>query len=322
MPIPHQHQTKQKRKIIAIVGPTSSGKTALGIKLAKNIPGSKKLRGEIISADSRQVYRGLDIGTGKVTKSEMAGVPHHLLSIISPKRSFSAGEFAKQGKKEIGRIIKRGNIPIVVGGTGFYADALLGQVMLPEVPPNPALRQKLSKKSAAELFAMLKKMDPRRAGTIDAQNPVRLIRAIEIAHALGQVPLFNTTQPSAIHSKVLKNIGMNNVLWIGIEVPQKKLEQKICARLLARMRQGMIAEARRLHRDGLSYKRMEELGLEYRYLAWHLQGKITKEELIEQLSAAIRNYAKRQLRYLRRNKSIIWIKNEKEAMAHINKFMK
>ena len=170
------------------------------------------------------------------------------------------------------------------------------------------------------LFVMLKKLDPARAQTIDTQNPVRLIRAIEIATKLGKVPPL-LSKSSMIHSKVLKNFGMNHVLWLGLEVPQKKLYIKIRARLLARMRQGMVAEARRLHADGLSYKRMEELGLEYRYIAYHLQGKISREELIEQLYVAIRNYAKRQLRSLRRNKNIIWIKNEREALARVKTFL-
>ena len=297
------------QKIIAIVGPTSSGKTALGIKLAKNIPGSKKLRGEIISADSRQIYRGLDIGTGKVTKREMAGVPHHLLSMVSPKKSFSAGAFAKRAQIEIGKIAARGHVPLVVGGTGFYADALLGNP-LPAVPPHPKLRNALSKKSAAQLFALLKKMDPRRADTIDSHNPPRLIRAIEICKALGTVPpIKNSTHGFA-------------VLWLGIEVPQRMLVRKIHDRLLARMRRGMLAEAKQLHAQGLSYKRMEALGLEYRYQAQYLQNKISKGEMLEQLERAIGNYAKQQMRYLRRNKEIIWVKSEREALAAVTNFLK
>jgi len=295
-------------KIIAIVGPTSSGKTALGIKLAK------KFGGEIISADSRQVYKGLNIGTGKVTKREMAGIPHHLIDILSPKRRFSAGEFAKQGEKIIADIVKRGKIPLVVGGTGFYADALLGNVLLPQVPPNPKLRIAFAKKSAAQLFAMLKKLDPARAKTIDRHNPVRLIRAIEIAKSLGKVP------PLQKQISFLQKANLE-VLWLGMEVSQKELKKKIHVRLLARMKQGMIVEAKRLQAQGLSYKRMEELGLEYRFLSYHLQGKLSKEEMIEKLERSIRNYAKRQMRYLRRNKQINWIKSEREALLRTRKFL-
>jgi tRNA dimethylallyltransferase len=304
-----------KPKVIAVVGPTSSGKTALGIRLAK------KFGGEVISADSRQVYRGLNIGTGKVSRREMADVPHHMLDVASPKKQFSAGEFVKQAEKIIVDIVRRGRVPIVVGGTGFYADALLGNVVLPDVPPNAKLRKQLCRKTAPQLFAILKKIDPARAKTIDPYNPVRLIRAIEIAKALGNVPPI--TAPSLQYPNKLENVGISyGVLWLGIEVPQKKLGRKINERLIARIKQGMIAETKRLHAHGLSYKRMDELGLEYRYLARHLQGKLTKDEMIEQLDRAIRNYAKRQLRYLRRNKHIVWIKTERDALANVRQFLK
>ncbi|MGH7141494.1 MAG: tRNA (adenosine(37)-N6)-dimethylallyltransferase MiaA [Minisyncoccia bacterium] len=313
-------------KVIAIVGPTSSGKSALGVALAKAIgclPEGR--RGEIISADSRQVYRGLDIGTGKVSKREMQGVPHHMLSIVSPKKRFSAGEFAKRAEKKIFMIYHKNNIPIVVGGTGFYVDALLGP-QLPDVSPNPALRKALAKKSAPELFAMLKKLDPARAATIDPHNPPRLARAIEIARALGHVPPL-PTKSSSDYSSILPagQSGRQNTkiqtLWLGIAVPQKILERKIHDRLLVRLKRGMIAEAKKLHVGGLSYKRMEELGLEYRFLACYLQGKISKQEMIGQLDRAIRNYAKRQMRYLGRNKNIIWIKNEREAITKVKNFL-
>lgn len=169
-------------KILVILGPTSTGKTALSIRLAK------RLNGEVISADSRQVYKGLDIGSGKVTKREMKGVPHHLLDIANPKNVFSADDFVKAGRAAVADIISRGKLPLVVGGTGFYIDALLGTIPLPDVAPNPKLRKTLSGKELAWLQARLKRLDPARAKTIDMKNPVRLIRAIEIATALGKVP--------------------------------------------------------------------------------------------------------------------------------------
>jgi len=280
-------------KVLVIVGPTSSGKSALAVELAK------KFNGEVISADSRQVYRGLDIGTGKITTHEMHGVRHHILDIVPPTRLFTAHDFIVHGQKAIGNIAARGKLPIVAGGTGFYIDALLGRVTLPDVPANPKLRAKLEQKTAKQLFALLKKRDARRARSIDSHNKRRLIRALEIAHALGRVPNIS---------------GLRNhyfdTLWIGIAPPMKVLEKKIAIRLSARMRQGMVAEAKRLHRKGLSFKRMLQLGLEYRALTHLLHDKITREQMVEGLSRDIRRYAKSQITYWKRNKEIRWFDPE------------
>ncbi len=280
----------KKQKVLVIVGPTSSGKSALAVELAR------RFDGEIISSDSRQVYRGLDIGTGKITVREMRGVPHHLLDEVKPHRVFTADDFVKRGRAVIQDIAARGKLPIVAGGTGFYADALLGRIALPDVPPDAKLRARLEKKTPVQLFTLLKKKDPRRAKTIEPHNKRRLIRALEIAAALGRVP-----QNNDLRSRY-------NVLWIGIAPPLKILEKKILLRLHARMKQGMVAEARQLHAGGLSYKRMEELGLEYRSLARLLRGTVTREQMIEELSRAIRKYAIRQIRYWKRNKDIVWVK--------------
>ena len=162
-------------KIVVIVGPTASGKSDLGVMLAK------KIQGEIISADSRQVYKGLNIGSGKITKKEMRGVSHYGLDIANPKKIFTAEDFKKHATQSLNKIICRGKIPIIVGGTGFYIDVLLGLRNTANVPPNPQLRKRIENKSANELFMMLKKLDPERAKTIDQHNPRRLVRAIEIA---------------------------------------------------------------------------------------------------------------------------------------------
>lgn len=277
-----------KPKIVVVLGPTASGKSAYAVKIAK------KIGGEVISADSRQVYKGLDIGTGKITQKEMRGIPHHLLDVVSPKKVFTASQYRAQGRQILEEILSRGNVPIICGGTGFYIDVLLGRIEMPDVPPNPKLRTKLGKKSAQELYRMLKKMDARRAEDIDAQNPVRLVRAIEIASALGHVP-----RPKP---KLLPY----HIEWIGLRPAEKTLHKKIHVRLLARMKQGMVLEAKRLHQSGLSYKRMYALGLEYRYLALLLQKKITKKEFLEQLEGAIWQYSKSQLKYWKRNSEIRW----------------
>ena len=279
----------KKQKILIIVGPTSSGKSALAVELAR------KLGGEVISADSRQVYRGLDIGAGKISKREMKGVRHYLLDEVSPHRIFTAHDFVEKGRAAISDIAALGKLPIIAGGTGFYIDALVGKIALPNVPPNKKLRAQLEKKTAKQLFTMLKKRDPRRAKSIDPHNKRRLVRALEITAALGRVPkIMDVAHPYF------------DTLWIGIATPPEVLERKIRARLLARLRGGMVSEARRLHRHGLSHKRMKQLGLEYRALARYLQGKITRTETIEELNHDIRRYAKRQLAYWKRNRSIQW----------------
>ena len=304
-----------KPKVIALVGPTSSGKTALGVWLAKRI--QKEFCGaEIISADSRQVYKGINIGTGKVSKKEMQGVPHHLLDIASPKKQFSADDFKKLGERAITLITNSGKIPLVVGGTGYYIDTLLGRMILPEVPPNLKLRAVLEKKSTKELYALLVKKDPERAATIEPEHKRRLVRALEIAEALGKSPS-KANAMSGLSSSELPY----EVLWLGLNPGEKVLNKKIIKRLHERLKAGMITEAKKLHTKGLSYKRMKELGLEYRSLARFLQHKITKEEMIEELERAIPHYAKRQLRWFTRNPGIVWVSSKAEALQLAKKFL-
>jgi len=288
----------KKQKIIAVVGPTSSGKSALAIKIAKAVDG------EVISVDSRQVYRGLTTGTGKVTKSEMANVPHHLLDVASPSKVFTVSDFVRLGKKAITDIESRGKVPILCGGTGLYLDSLLGKISIPEVPPNQELRKKLESKSLPELFALVLKLDPERAETIDKHNPMRLIRAIEIAKALGKVPARRADADLPYH-----------VLTIGILWSDVQLQKRIHDRLLSRFKSGMITEVKKLHREGLSWKRMEALGLEYRYISRYLLNIISKAEMIDQLKREIVRYAKRQYTWFKRDKEIIWLAPNKLQSA-------
>lgn len=294
--------SRRVKKVVAIVGPTASGKTSLGIYLAR------KLGGEVISADSRQVYMGLDIGTGKVTQKEMAGVPHHLLNVASPKRQFTVDHFVKKARKVIGMIYHTNHIPVVVGGTGLYTDMLLGRMAYAEVPPNLALRARLEKKSVDTLFAELKKLDPRRAATVEPKHKRRIIRAIEIAKVLGA-----NGEP--------KPTPLYDVLWLGLFPTDAVLKKNIRTRLKARLKAGMVAEAVRLHKKGLSYKRMEELGLEYRYLARLLQKKLTYKQFKEELERAIWQYAKRQKRWFKRNKDIKKVSDKVEAVRLAKAFL-
>jgi tRNA dimethylallyltransferase len=281
-------------QLIVIVGPTASGKSDLAVELAL----AQENGAEIISADSRQVYKGLDIGSGKITAAEMKGVPHHLLDVADPRDQFTVVQYVELAKKAVEDIRARGKTPIIVGGTGFYIHALIDGVMLPEVPPNKELRAELSLKSTDELFEQLKKLDPERAAEIDSRNPRRLIRAIEIASELGAVP------------KTASKPLPYTVKFIGLDVKPEILRARIRARLMKRLSTetggGMIAEAEMLHKNGLSFERMEELGLEYRYLSLLLQKKMTLDEMTEKLETEIWRYAKRQLTWFKRDPRIEW----------------
>lgn len=291
----------KKQKVLVIVGPTASGKSDLAVKLAK------KFRGEVISADSRQVYRELNIGTGKITKKEMRGVPHHLLDVADPRKYFSVAEYKKLALLSLRDIETKKKLPIICGGTGFYIDTLIGKINLPEVPPNKALRRKLEKYSAEKLYKILQKKDPRRAKEIDPRNKVRIIRALEIVEMLGKVP-------------ITKNNRINNkYVFIGIRPNKEDLENRIYKRILKRLN-GMIKEAKKLKANKLSYTRMESLGLEYRYLARLLQNKITKQKFVEQLYLAIKDYSKRQMTWFRRNPKIKWF--EPNEYEKIEKYFK
>ena len=283
------------KKIIVILGPTASGKSALAVKIAK------KVDGEIISADSRQIYKGMDIGTGKVTKKEMQGIPHHLLDVANPKRIFNVFQYRKLALKTINNIFKKDKVPILCGGTGFYIQAVIDGIELPEVKPDWKLRKRLEKKSTAELYKILKKIDSKRAKTIDRKNPRRLIRAIEIVTKTKKpVPAFQ------------KNPLPYPALIIGVKKSSAELKKLIKKRLLKRLKNGMVTEAKKLHKDGVSWKRLGEFGLEYRWLSQYLQKKITYKEMIEKLQKDTEHFSKHQMTWFKRDERIKWIKNYKE----------
>lgn len=279
----------QKPKAVAIVGPTASGKTALSIALATHFDG------EVISADSRQVYRGMDIGSAKVTPDEMAGIPHHLIDVVEPTTVYTGADFKRDGDAALSNITARGKLPIVAGGTFFYLELLKGTMSSAPVPPNPTLRAGLEQKTTEELFALLSSRDPKRAEVIDADNPRRLIRALEIIDALGVVP------------EVPQNELSYDWLTVGIDVPVDILNERIATRILDRLKIGMIEEVSTLHENGLSWERLEAIGLEYRYIAYFLQNKLTKNEMLEQLTNKSRQFAKRQRVWLKRDPNIVWL---------------
>lgn len=281
-----------KPKILVILGPTATGKSDLAVEMAL------KLNGEVISADSRQVYKGMDLGSGKITKEEMKGVPHYLLDVADPKKSFSVGQFQKLGQKKITEILARNKLPIICGGTGFYIDTLVSGIKLPKVKADKKLRKELEKKSASELLEMLKKLDKERAENIDVHNKVRLIRAIEIATSLGKVPKLESSQ-------------IYEVTYIGLDKPDLELKERIRGRLERRLKAGMVAEVERLHDSGVSYRRLESFGLEYKNCALFLQNKISESEMIENILKESWQYVKRQRTWFKRNKNVEWTYNSK-----------
>lgn len=294
-----------KKKLIVIVGPTASGKSSLAIKLAK------KYNGEIISADSRQVYKGLKIGSGVVTKKEMAGIPHHLIGIANPKRVFTVSDYKKLARKELDKIWKRSKLPIIVGGTGLYIRAAVDGLVIPEVKPNPKLRENLEKKTTVRLSQMLEKIDLRRWKDIDKNNPRRLIRAIEIATVLGKVP------------KQKMNPIKADILFLGIKKDRDILELAIRKRVGKMIKNGLIAETAKLRRDGVSDKRIGEFGFEYSSAFDLINGKIiSKSELLNRMTKFTLDYAKRQMTWFRRDNRIIWVRNKQEAMRKMKEFMK
>ena len=316
---------KENDKLIIILGPTASGKSDLAVKIAK------KFNGEVISADSRQVYRGMDIGSGKITHGEMRGIPHYLVDVASPRQRFTAARFKKIGQKAIKEIQAKNKLPIICGGTGFYIQTLVDNLALPEVKPNLKLRAKLEKKSTEELFEILQKLDPRRAQNIDAKNPRRLIRAIEIVKSTGK-PVSSLTSPVIPAQAGIQTQKSNpdprfreddtNALFLGISKSPADLQKLIHRRLLARLDQGMIEEIKKLHSDGVSWKRLEEFGLEYRWIALFLQNKISRDEMISRLQKDIEHFAKRQMTWFKRDVRIHWIKNYKEAEKLARKYLK
>jgi tRNA dimethylallyltransferase len=314
----------KKNMIIVILGQTATGKSDFAVEIAK------KIGGEIISADSRQVYRGMDLGTGKITQKEMRGIPHYLFDVASPLKIFSVSDFQKLTTKKIKEIFEKGKIPIICGGTGFYIDAIVNGTIFPEVQPDQKLREILNKKTNEKLFEMLKKLDKNRAKNIDRNNKVRLIRAIEIAKALGKVPSLRTNlRKPGTNSAMAEFVPSNNldVLKIGLILPPEVLKKRIRTRLLSRIKKGMIKEVENLHRQGVSWKRLNSFGLEYRYVSLYLQKKMTKEEMIEKLNTEIWHYAKRQKTWFKRDKSIIWIDprdkiGRNKIMKEIGKFLK
>lgn len=298
-------------KLLVIVGPTASGKSDLAIKIAK------KFNGEVISADSRQIYIGMDLGTGKVEKDRdrrskyyySEGIRHHLLDIAEPNKYFSVYQYQKLAINSIKNILKRKKLPILCGGTGLYISSVIENWQFLKVKPDFNLREELEKLSTKELFLKLKKIDPDRAKNIDPNNKRRIIRALEIALKLGKVPPLRK-QPLKL-----------DILILGIKKDKEQLKKLIKIRLEKRLKEGMIEEVKKLKEKGLSNEKLEAFGLEYRYVNRFLERKIDYESMKTQLYKAILNYAKRQMTWFKKMKNVIWIKNQKTAFSLVKKWL-
>jgi len=303
-----------KNKLIVILGPTASGKTDLSIRLALRLRSGRNNFGingaEIISADSRQVYKGMDIGSGKITKKEMQGVPHHLLDVANPKTRFTVAQYQKLALGAIKGIQKRKNIPFLIGGSPFYINSVVQNTTIPEVKPNWKLRQKLALKPLSELVKQLAKLDPVRASNIDQNNPRRVIRALEIVLSTKKPVPELESQTSQFHT-----------LFIGIKKSPAELKTAIHKRLLQRLEKNALVNEVKKLRKNISWKRLEEFGLEYKFVAQYLQNKIAFDEMINKIETDSWHLVKKQMTWFKPNNRIHWVKNYKQAEKLVKKFL-
>ena len=266
--------------LLLVAGPTASGKSARAVALAK------ERNGEVISVDSRQVYRMLDIGTEMTTPEEMQGVPHHLIDICDPKDTYSAGDFVRDAERLIADIRSRGKTPILAGGTHFYFEALLYGLPA-DIPQNPVLREELEKRSVESLMDEVRSRDPRRAERLDPNNKRRIMRALEIIEAHGHVPERIPEKPR------------HEVSWVILNPDRDELRERIEKRLEKALASGLIEETRRV-REYVGDARLNELGLEYRIVGEFLRGERSEESLLPSLTTKVWHYARHQKAWLRR----------------------
>lgn len=324
---------KNLSKIVVISGPTASGKTDLGIFLAK------KFNGEVVNADSRQIYQEMDIGTGKpvltphLVDSEtiskppslngrgmgeggrfVSGIRHHLFDIVRPDESYSVARWKEDATRVIKEILDRGHLPIVVGGTGLYVQAIVDNLKIPVVPPKQKLREEFAKKTPKELLEMLSKFDPDAAARLDPKNPRRIIRALEVSIWTGEP--FSKQQ--------LKGAPLYEVLQLGFDRPRDELYRRIDQRVDRMMANGWVEEVKKLLRKfprtlpsltGTGYQEIMD------FLEGDDQRDEAKVELVQTIKYRTHQYARRQLSWLRRDKRIKWVKTKQEAEKLVGEFL-
>lgn len=292
--------TKTLPKMIAVVGTNASGKSGLAVRLAAHYGG------EVISADSRQVFQGLDLGSGKITPAEMQGVPHHLLDVCPPGTFFSMADFQRMAYAAADDILARGKLPFLAGGTGLYVDSVLDGYVLSDVKPDLAYREHLETYSTPELFAMLEAQTP--GSGVDEHNRNRVMRRLEKLHA-GD-PGHSQRQPRY------------RALKLGVTWPREVLCQRIDERLARRMADGMLNEVKTLLDHGVSLEFLRKLGLEYRYISAYLLGEIqTEAAMLDELARAIKRFAKRQMTWFRRDPDIRWLAMNKDPYIEVCGFI-
>lgn len=294
-----------KPKVVAVVGTNASGKSALGVRLAGTFDG------EIISADSRQVFRGLDLGSGKITPEEMQGVPHYMIDVREPGEFFSMADFQKMSYEKIEEIRARKHLPMIVGGTGLYVDSVLDGYQLSDQEPDLAYRAELEKLTTPALYAKLVTLVP--DVNVEKNNRNRVMRMLERIH----------DGDDAVPSKQARY----DSLRLGVSWERDVLAKRIDERIRMRLEQGMIEEVQGLLDSGVSRDFLLGLGLEYRYITQYLIGEIPdRDDMLAQLAHAIKKFAKRQMTWFRRNPDIIWLDMQGDAYAQacdeIEKFLK
>ena len=304
-------------KTIVVLGPTATGKTDLAVEIAK------KFNGEIISADSRQIYQGMFLGAGKtegVWKKTSQGekfvyqdIPHYLIDTVSPRKDYNVSHFKKDCFALMQEITSRGKLPIICGGTGFWILSVVDNIDLPQVPPDQTLRADLEKKTTSKIFSLLKEKDALRAKTIDRNNRPRLIRAIEIALALGKNPKID------LHPQKTSA----DFLQIGLDFPKEVLDQRIEKRLAKRWRAGMLEEIATFKKNyHLSWKKVQTFGLAYYWAPLFLQKKISQKEMEERTLFGEKQYAKRQRTWFKRDQRIVWESDLKKIEKIVTDFLK
>ncbi len=283
-------------KLVVILGPTACGKSGLGVTLAK------KYGGEIVSADSRQVYRGLDLGTGKITIAEMDGVAHHLLDVAQPGEQYSVARFQQEAYTALDGVIERDRLPFLVGGTGLYLRSVAEGYVFQVAPPDHTLRAELEALPTEVLRQRL--LDAGVELDTDAwNNRPRLVRLTE--------KLRSGSDPHAEAERQPRY----DVLTLGVAYPREAICRRIDKRLVARLDAGMVEEVAALRSQGVSDEFLYGLGLEYRYILRHLTGELSMEELIEELGRAIKRFAKRQVSWFKKDKDVHWLDMEADPIT-------